>query len=676
MAYIFGGPIWDTDVVWPPSAYCYVKADWTDDWQYAPYLWPNYCTHVCAPSISEAEFEYSYGYIAHPNSAVYYTWSPASIGGYYIGIQHVDFYGSYLSWCGRIERDQYVVEGSYNGFPSGEQTLRAYGPESILAGLAVSGSWAYCSDPPVGGSVSHIDRPMTFNKRAHIGIGVDGNRSASIDGTSGEYYFYEGEDAYAWSALAAAAHILAYYGNNLGNGGRSGPLFCFTNSALALDTIYNEWDLAGKSVLGALNELVDRRRGLTYRVLTTGSGTVWLDVVSTYAFDMALPDGTYLYGNYEQIVPDLSSDIRIKPTLTFDRTTWYDYIQVTGGPLCICGTFYVANSTLTPYWTAALEAAYITGEGSTTEEKDLSRGAEKYDAVYQYFKGTPLLGYVLPYSTDNFNCSPYVLWDGTLDYTTAMPQSNKRKWRREIPYRQAIGVTEYSDEYRKAFVLVGIDQGGGNGYLYQYVDKLKLVAKEPASVTLSDTDLGVWIRPNANHIAGDGSFNGDSDTDPQYNYGTYILTAMFETDTNVRIILPVLAPQGHEVVKVKYINDPSSEVWCVAPETILDVNVSGWTPGLPATGLTFSASTPTLARDDTSRMLSKAIMAQAWYSQQRCTMSMDMEGLCEGYWPGIIVMGVVDGTGYTGIGTMITSRRFDYKNNSTSMQTTFEELQV
>lgn len=635
-----------------PTEVVYVKRNWTDEWTWIPWLELVSATDAIAPDLGEATLKWRFGNIIQPNTGTAMYWDFLNIGGCYIGIDIYDQYGGAPLWIGLVPEETITPWGGY--VPQGEQTFTCVGLEELLRRAIVTGAYAQSYS-----GVEYIDRPMQHNKReGRTGLGLDGNRSPIA--INGLHYFYTpvsgGTDAAKWTHLDEANYLLGHFVNN----STLGPdwyLTGFTGALAQLEGVHN-WE--NSSVFDALNSLISRRRGLARRVVTDGTGPIYLEVMSLFVSD-----------NYDQGVID-GFGRNVEPTITIDRRQQYDQVHVIGGPLYMCCTFAVNDpnfATIKPLWTSELQAAYdaIDG-GDSPADDDAQRQSEAFRAVYQRF-GIDITTW--NWTVNGFNLRPMVSDFGEIGYATYAPQHNGgRKFERTIPFQDTPLAGTIAD-YRMPFVLVQVEDEDEN-LRFAYVDKLDAYGVRGANVRLSDSDMSVYIEPPINHVAASGIWpEDDRETGiaPQYSYLTYYMTAMFAIDSRLRMLIPIPGNYGrNEVITTKLLKDDDAIAIIIAPGTVYDVD-----PTNPTALLTTGASAIE-HRNDIERLRQKAIMAAEWYGQQRATVTANIRGIQLAHRPGSIVLGLMDAAGWTDVGTVVTRRTWNRAENMTTITTGFEEF--
>jgi hypothetical protein len=218
-------------------------------------------------------------------------------------------------------------------------------------------------------------------------------------------------------------------------------------------------------------------------------------------------------------------------------------------------------------------------------------------------------------------------------------------------------------EWKRPLLLVELDDDG-----YQFADKIGVFDMTQPQLHLLDQKLGFVARLALPHVAAKNIFvDPETNKDPEYLYGTYIFTGAFELDTKLRVRVKV--PGTPTTGRVKLLKDELSECWIVMPGTVVDLDINA------ANHLSLYAG-PAEVRNDRLVMLPKANLAAAWYTQQRATFSEDARGILMDVQLGMMLSGVLDAAGYTRVGTVVTSRSWDFSpgGGRTYIATEYQEL--
>jgi hypothetical protein len=620
----------------PPVLSVYAKRYWSDGWTWLP--WANVLSAGDHKGGS-VMLQWHFGSIMRQGQMTAALWDFLNIGQCWVTVYATDRYGSSQLGTWWI-RDEVVRPSGNANYPDGEQLITGVTLEQVLYQKPMLGSWAIAA-----ASAQFIDRPLTFNDNG------DPNMSPTAVATGDHYCFYTPAQADAaaayWNNLAICDYGIGMFANGDGVGGYDGPVFLLTGFTAPL------LDLAGThatpdNVGDLLDAMINPARGIGWRVLTNGVGPIYIDVFSYFSDE-----------NADTNVIDLT-DWRINDReIQFEHAETFDYIHYLGGYVQMCASFAVNDAAcgpLIPAWSATQEAAYI------AKYDDVIRAGTVYAAVYQLFEVDPAWDWMI----GEFNCAPLPTWYGGLDYATQSAQATGiRKFLRTVPIYEA-AADGAALEYRSPFVVVDVSIDEGATWQYMLVDKLKSLDLDSATVTPLDKSMGVRVEPGINHVAGlnwlDPDGEGETtETPPQYDYSTYYLTAAFELDCRLYVMLPVYHGRTpNEVPRVKRLEDPNCAISVIAPYTIVDVQPDA---------LVDSGASVYYVRDDGARLWAKAMLAANFYGAQRATLNVKIEGVQFGFRPGSIIAGAIDAAGYTEVGTVVTGRVWDFVSLTTQITT-------
>lgn len=655
-AYVFGRTYHDVRRSVP--RWVYAKRKWSDPWVHLPYCDCVSMEEDAAPSMSSARLRYHYGWIKREGRSQPRLYYPLDISGAYIAIKLGGTAGLLDRfppvWVGVCDYERHLPHGTV-GYFQGPQDFQCYGLGHLLDRVQITG--AHTED-------GYIDRAVVFNRPEVRGQAQRGNRSAN-PGAAGVYVV--SRDGKEWTNLDLVQYLLQYYAPE-------GLTFVLVGHYTALDNFVEQWDFDGKSLWQCLNELIDRRRGLGFNLVSTGSGPIYVNVWSTLTAPIAVGD-TFLPANPDQVIVGFDGLRDVQPAITLNRLATYDAVEVRGGPVYTTFSLSAADETLEPAWTPEQETAYKAGSGDAeadTQDHDAERGTDKHGTVYRVYR--------VPDNWDwqvgdgeggetTYNAAPTVKDDGTIDYTTAAPAwQGGKQFERELCLLED-PESDSNPEYRKAFVVVRHPDDD----TWHFVERLDAVGLTPASVRPGDSGLTIEVSPQgAAHVAALNHFDtaddgtSDTNTDPQYDYETYIATVQVATDQHLRIRVELPGVWHTETGRTKVIDYPSAVAWIVVPGTVLDVT----------DGELVRADDWQVERDDTDTLRTIAALAAAWYLQPRSELSWELQGVSVSHPVGQLVRGLASQWTLTDVASVITRRAWDFSGPipTTTWQTGFSEL--
>ena len=342
----------------------WVKPYYEDRWRYVPYLFPETSTEAAAPSDSEATLTWDYGKYVNLWGDPGATLLPLNIGNWLVRILVHTRYGTYISWIGIVVGESLSETGIdvATGLPRGEQVIECRGLEYLLERRNVIGTY-------VGDATSWVNIPRTrdFNTSNSRRESLAGNRSAARNVDSGTYLF--SSDGNKWSNLDIIEYLLSAFQPWMAyqqyNQITYGPQFYIVGQVDALRYIYEEHRLGGRSVREALNSLIDRKRGLGWKIMTDGNGPIYIYVYSISQYWIT-GNNSVLPANPRQIDVPIHDDRWIRAQFRISSMNQVDRIVVESeNPIRTCATLRFADGTLEPAWAAQLDA-----EMEVTENDD------------------------------------------------------------------------------------------------------------------------------------------------------------------------------------------------------------------------------------------------------------------------------------------------------------------
>lgn len=632
----------------------WVRRVWTDAWEYVPYVRAERAKNCLWPDMPEAKLVYDFGFIKRHDLAVGDIWAPYDLSGAYIRIEGHSEYGSEPLFYGVCAEERYKMH-TRPGILQGQELPTVYGMEHVLERQIVS----YTEAQSAALAAIDIDRPMVFNKQGRFGGAGFGNRSSAEYGdTFTSHVFGDSVTPGVWSNLDILAYLLKNFAPV------PGPTWIVTaagGEATMLDGIKQEHDLEGLDLFKALNQLIDRHRGLSARTFVDESDNVQIMLFSM--LDVNLSNDVFANPFSARLA--LDSDPSLEADLHVDASTLHSSVLVKGGPVRVCGTWSYENAELEQGWPVATEAEYRAVSLGSAVANDGARSADKYEHVYVRHRvpndWDGLLG------ENDENAAPEVQASGLIDATVQAPYMlDYKTFDDEIPFAQP-RTSEGTLEYRKMFAFA-TDPDSETVVL---VDRMDAVDKDAATLQPSRRELSVFVRTaGANHRAGLNHFNTGADgatgKDPEWDYETLKLTAMYATDRHLKVLVAIDDANAlTEYPKQKVIFVPDAEIWYVVPGTVTDV-VDG------AELVQAAASTP---RDDSARVRRIALMAYAWYLNRRHALDFKINTIDVAFGPGTLIEALTTLWQVIPVGTVVSSIAWDFPNQTTRYTTSHANLQ-
>lgn len=631
-----------------------MKPTWAASWQWAPYLDPQEATEAVGPSIGDARFKYDFGYAIREGHAAFSYYLPTALNGWYVAIWAHDPWGDALLWVGVIKTDGVEMYGS-TGFPSGGQEMTAYELGQILERDDITGS---VTESILVTGDGRVDRSITFNRRPGFGLSRVGNKktafglAAPVFGDTGDF----------WTNKDILYYLLAYYSPS--------QFTWYVAGAIdELDKITDEYDLEGLNLWQALDQIIDRRRGLAYRILTWGEGPLILYVFSVLSYPVSFGD-VALSANQNRAILNFDAAIDLTPKLRFNDLDNYSAVTVRGGPIRSCFTLSFADETLEEGWESQEVIDYLEalGAGATAEENDKQRSRDEFARVFQFFR--PPLNWDWQAGDGEGgtkqNAAPSLFADGSLDADTKSETYTADKiFERHLPFELPGGAANQPVEYRAMFALVQDDADD-----FVYVDRLNEVDKTPAQVRPADQEFGIYIEARPNHVLALNHWLGakESATEPEVDYETLVMTVCAALDKHLQVTAQIPGNTiGRDSAGTKLIPVENLELWYVVPGTVEEVDDGA-----------LVKHDGGIVRDDTQFLKQIAAFALAWYGQARATLEYTYQGISVQLPCGVLVLGVASTWHLTEVGSVVTERKWDFRANegagATIYKTGFDEL--
>lgn len=618
-----------------PNYRVQIRRVWADDWETVDYLEPLMVHQTIAPSVPMATFRYRYGDIKREDKNAFAFYEPLAVVDWYVRVDAISSDGNQLLFVGILSDDEYELHGATTD-PQGDQVITAYGLEHLLDRVSMVGAY-------VDGD-NYIGRTPTFNAREQWGGVLSGNRS-ELTGWNAQF----SRDGYKWSHLDVICYTLRYFAPAALNVGLSGAWD-------VLDNLSGVYEFEGLTVRQILEKLIDRRRGLGWKIYTDG------DAVLVYVFTVFEQDVTIngvLYpGNPDTYSQNFDTDREVESVgVAVSHAQLYDRIIVQGARVKSCFSLSVESGSLIPDWTTAQKNAY-------DDASDGERNTERFKPVYQR--------YAVPSDWEWTDYRGVHIAPAFDDQAVIMDDAYSNQWLdarpflRELPIQGPDGVTDGG--YLSPLVLIRaamgtIEDGAATAgdELYYQVDNLSAVGRESVSVNMLDHALGFELDAVFNHQFGLNVFDGKSERAAEFDYANLLATVAVETD--VRPSVTITAGGEIDVERTLLISVPEAQTWYVAPQTVtgvVDGQVQKHDGGL--------------VRDDTDKLRNIAALAGAWYGYFRGIMKLQVKRIDASMPPGGLIASVSSAWQTLPVATIVSSVRLDMRAGVTMIETGFSEL--
>lgn len=360
----------------------WVKAYYEDTWRYVPYLFPESSTEAAAPSDSEATLSWDYGkYInlwGNPGG----TLLPINIENWHVRILVHTVYGTYIAWLGVVVGESMTETGIdvETGYPRGEQIIECRGLESLLERRMVVGTY-------VGNETEYVylQRTRDFNVVGSRRENLAGNRSAFTNEVANCFLF--SADGNKWSNYDIIKYLLAVFQPWMPFQDTTGqlyyaPQFRLVGQTSALRNIFEEHRFGGRTVRECLNSLIDRKRGLGWKIRTDGNGAIYVYVYSIAQY--AITGNTAsLPANTRQIDVPIHDDKFIKARYRISAMNQVDWIIVDSEePVKTMATVRLSDGSLEPAWDPELDSEFLLNSYDTAKKALAENMLDNWDAVH------------------------------------------------------------------------------------------------------------------------------------------------------------------------------------------------------------------------------------------------------------------------------------------------------
>jgi hypothetical protein len=633
-----------------------VKKLWTDDWGIIHHLRPIQAVWSAAPSISAATLDWRYGKILRPGSSEFENVFPdplvESLLGWFIQIvmpSEEDPAAFSILWTGKItgSADQIGSTDSAPDTGTGQIVYTALGLERLLYDCPLR------NFPCLGTGSEFVwsDMPIPFNvfREADQKLlqTITGNRSAAKE--DGAYVFSPAEGE-KWSIRDVIEHLLKFCGPT------DVPFSLYDNAVLQknLDdhTRPASWHLAD-SLGKALDTLVDRRRGHTWRVSCYGANPL-IEIQSVFGDDEAAglePNGVQI----DLVANRTNRQIR-ELSVRASLDSRYDRIEVLGESTWVCGSALGDN--LIKFWSDDLQTAYDAAD-------DAERKTDKFRHVY--------CTWTLDAETPFFAPPPGIRYpeilpgeQGDVFFTEAgleagyVPQL--------APFTRTLPLLEGYD-YSSGSPVKTDSAGSGQPIpaaafilfegKWEHVDR----AETGGSVAVLSQSPGIHLAMDYNHRLAKDTFAGDSDLTPTLDW-------RMDLAVTVAMKWPLL-PQVRRTLtdsanpRTLVIRIPDAELWILLAGTIYHIADDGTLCRLES-GM--------VVRNDTPLLAQIAELAAAWYGRPRRALELAYSGTVADFAPGDLVKHVLFDDHALEVNSVITRIVWDWSHVITKIETDFGEL--
>lgn len=689
-----------TPVVHQPHT-VFQKRKWSDSWTKVNGLYCDACTFSASPAVSEAQLSFQFGMIERADSEQLTHKPRGVLDEYYVKVEiQQPTPRKVKKWIGVVVQ---TVESRRGIGPqddtSGRQIFLCRGLEYLFQRTILDKSWVLSGN---GIDEKEIQRAVAFN----LGSGDatarwrEANRAQEY-GSEGAPIFdvRSGESEIAWSGADAVIYLLKYYPPQDRSGdakieftldpGYSSSLLAETEPALQVH---------GKNLKQILDELIDRRRLMSWRIDFDDSEKPVLKVFTFNKDDIDLPSDHTVKANPTQTTFyfDQNANIVGTPKVTGDTATRYDQVIARGERLGACFTISNQTGTLDADWTSTLKTAYqnaataAAGYGAlTAAEKQWwnanARKSDTYQKVYRYFRltlnwdGKVSGSFVCPDPFDATKSAAF--WVPGLRFKPQLPLLSEVDYHTSVTSPTVGTLANSKAEYRRPFALV-YDPDKNK---YYFLDKLgsgggPTIAPESDGVHFSvnvrmhddHCALILDVSGSDQHMIAKNDFTGAEGSEappasPVFDWKKIYATIFLELDQYAEQKWPATQPTTDaDQFKRLILNVPNARLDYLPASTIIGVDEAGQ-PITSAGGY---------VRDDRPRLKDLARTAYAWYGQKRQALEFVQQDLVSDLAIGTLLTEVGSYNDPLEINSVVTQQTYDLIAGTVEIKTQFAELDL
>lgn len=695
----------------------YLKEHWTDEWaiQSEDGLYCDWCKFACSPDVNEAQLSRTFGpNVIRANGTVSVNADPLDIEGWYVKVDiaqdALGLFTTVRTWTGVVvvtHESRWGIQGATGEI--GRQVFDCRGMEFLLQRTIVDTS---AVDDPTGG-VRTIGRGIAFNLGSGHGNESQriGNRSDDIQGISYAFTATIDHDAYSkpssqdsklWTAEDIAEYLVDRH-NPVDQSGFEPVGFLLDPATTdALKPFFPTLETHGKSVKTILDELMDRRRILTWYTDVqfdeeAESTFVYIKVATFNKDDLTLPSGQTIPANQNQANWFTDADgLYVSFDFVKDDSSFFHQVIARGEPLGVCFTLSNAEGCFDKDWTSTLQTAYRTaasgaaGYGAYQDwQKDdanqAMRNTDKFVKVYRYF--------AVPDS-----------WNGQIDGREvfrdpdADPEAGLEVWfpgLRFKPQLPLITETDYATvsavtsemldgskpEYRRPFAVIHDDAAGKYyhfdkmSYGFEIESGLKTNGRTwSAHLRMQDDAFGVIVDVSGSyqHQIASADFTAIDafdyyDASEALDWRDIQCTVFCEFDGFAQAKYPLQVVINTDVLRILYIQVPNARLDYLCPGTVIGVDDDGAL--LKCTGGGY-------VRDDREKLKDIAQSSYEWYATSRRAITAVYRSLVVSVELGDFILNTGSPTTQVVSNSVVTSLTFNLLQNTTTIQTQFAQLDL
>lgn len=639
------------------------KANWSDEWTAADKVFADLVTAAAEPTMPMARLSYHAGNVFWPDLRAWTEFREQLVAGWFVriyiaAVDHEE--APELLFIGTIAGLERRIKGDASTTLSVEdQVITAQGMDALLDLVRIDSAWI-TND---GTTEEEIDVVPVFNDRYERGANTIGNRStepiqrAMDNDELAECYVFAG-DGEPWTTAQIIEYLLAHAQPR-------GVIFELGGQTELLETTVGRIALAGQTIRQAINHLIDRRRGVGWRLdYSEGTEIATVTVFSLLDEDVEvggeiIPASDSIVANY-----DLGGIAAEDVTKVHSTATAYGTIRVLGERMRSMFTLSFADSTLSIGWTSAEETAYKAG-GTASDDvgKDRERATDKYRRVFCAFSPPTDWDWKAGDGAggSQFPVCPLLDDEGSYDSDRAGPV---REWLDARPFldRLLIAKDAGTDGVKTEFAEpIAIIKTAGTSAAYVLCDRLNdlQLALPSANLRMLDHQLGVELSWNPSHLCALNHWTAPwhSQHAPVIDYEQLIVTVAAEMDQRIRRVVTIEE------------NDPDREIVIQVPEAHAWYVVEGTVIGCTNGALVAHAGG--WERWDIDAIDRVAALAQVWYGRERSAVSWVVRDIDQGITVGSLLEQL---DGWLAVATPVTEIEWDLVAWQTRVCTNYVEM--
>lgn len=403
----------------------WTRERWGHPWTQQEDIYCEKLLFACGPDFNQAEFTYTYGNVMRYGESSVESGTKKDLSDYYVKVILSQSDGTTKTWYGIIVDTERLQLGNGWNEPGdaasswiegGKQKFTAVGLEFMLEREIYDSSFALLQDAVDLSPAAEIEysRGFAFN----MGGGdttarrLVGNRSPAVGLNSAYTFCRTLEDAEEWAGAEIIDYLLTYHppSDMSGHDHLGWNLGIDADDATTLGAIRPKLDVHGQSLKSIIDQVLDRRRGLSWKIAVNDvTNTVSIQVIRFGSSDILLPGGdgraAFIKANTNTVEIDLASDPRVLVNpVTTSTSSRVDIVIARGAPITVTlslqETPLAEQGTLKKDWTDDLQDAYNNAATAATGYSSLSdpakqgwnsayRHSNKLERVYSYFLWDP-----------------------------------------------------------------------------------------------------------------------------------------------------------------------------------------------------------------------------------------------------------------------------------------------